>query len=125
MVQLNKINVTDFFLRLTGITAEDFSQHAIIDNSVSYIENRLAVDTLTESQQERCEYAAAVHAVYDYILTRNLTEKITVSQSGKVINQNYRDYSITAAYELKKSVFDSIKSLVGDDGFTFFTTEGK
>ena len=123
MLQLNKIKVTDYFLRLTGIPAEDFSQYAIIDNSVSYIENRLK-DTLSESQQERCEYAAAVHAVYDYILTRNLNEKIVVSQNGKVVNQAYQDYSITAAYELKKSVFDSIKDIIGDNSFTFFATEG-
>ena len=125
MIRLNQANIADYFMQLTGISADDFSQQAIIDNSARYIESRLIPEELTEEQQERCEYAAAVHGVYDYILTRNLAEKVLVSQNGNAVNQGYEDYSISAAFELKKSVLGSLGDIINNNSFSFFATGGK
>ena len=123
MSQLNSLNIKNHFRQLTGISEQEFSQQTIVDNAAKYIEKQLKYRELTEPQKERCEYAAAVCAVYEYVLARDLSERIVVTQDGRAV-QDFRDQgAVSAAFELKKAALDSISDLT-NDGFAFKSTGG-
>lgn len=121
---LNTENITGIFKQITGLTDDDFCQQKLISNSKSYVESRIIPRELSTEQTDRCEYAAAVHAVYDYTLEKLLSDRIVISQSGKAVSQYCENSMLEAAYSLKKSVFGSMKDLILDDGFTFETMGG-
>lgn len=124
MIQLNHLKIKNYFLKLTGITESEYNQESIVENAAEYIESRITRHMLSDSQAERCEYAAAVCAAYDYILSRNLEEKITVTQDGNAVYDYKDEGSVSAAYELKKSVLASINNLIGKDNFKFSAIGG-
>lgn len=124
MSKLDHSNITDYFLQLVGIPKEDFSRQDIIESSAEYVENLIIPEMLTQPQKDRCEYAAAVHGVYEYILTRSLTEKIVITQSGKAVYDSHDEGALSAAFALKKSVFASMKDLIRDNGFCFTSAGG-
>lgn len=124
MLQLNHLNIKKYFLKLTGITEENYDQENIIENSAEYIESRVSRHILSDSQVDRCEYAAAVCATYDYILSRNLKEKIAVTQDGRAIYDYKDEGAVSSAYELKKSVLESISNLIRKDDFKFSAIGG-
>ncbi|MGN1132843.1 MAG: hypothetical protein ACI4RN_00135 [Oscillospiraceae bacterium] len=123
MSQLSKANIIEIFLKLTGISKEEFNQQEIIESSAVYIESRLSGKTLSAEEKNRCEYAAAVCGVYEYILSRNLAEKIVVTQSGKAVSDYSDSNAVSAAYKLKQTVLSSISDLIGS-GFVFSTFGG-
>ncbi len=121
---LNTENITGIFKQITGLNDDEFCQQKLISNSKSYIEGRIIPRKLSADQASHCEYAAAVHAVYDYTLQKLLSDRIVISQSGKAVSQYRENSMLEAAYSLKKSVFGSMKDLIVDDGFIFETTGG-
>lgn len=124
MFRLNHYKIKEYFLKLTGITEESFAQQSILENAAEYIEHRITRRMLSEAQADRCEYAAAVCAAYDYILSRNLEEKIVITQDGNAVLDYKDDGSISAALELKKSVLDSIQNIIRTDNFSFSAIGG-
>ncbi|MGN1113982.1 MAG: hypothetical protein ACI4RC_02535 [Oscillospiraceae bacterium] len=123
MSQLSKANIAELFLKLTGISKEEFNQQEIIESSAVFIESRLGEKKLSAEDKSRCEYAAAVCGVYEYILSRNLAEKIVVTQSGKAVSDYSDSNAVSAAFQLRKTVLDSISDLIGG-GFIFSTFGG-
>lgn len=124
MLQLSKVKIKEHFLKLTGILNEDYEHDSYIENAAQFMESRITHRLLSETEVDRCEYAAAVCAVYDYILARNLGEKIFITQDGRAVYDYKDEGSISAAYELKKSVLQSISSIIDKENFKFSAIGG-
>lgn len=121
---LNSINIRTEFLKITKLSEDEFKFQSIIDNAQRYVEKRIIPESPDSEEIKCCEYAACAHAVYDYTLQNLLSERIIVTQLGRA-SSNYRENSvIKAAFSFRKSVFDSMKDLIRDDGFVFQVMEG-
>ena len=117
---LNSINIRTEFLKITKLSEDEFKFQSSIDNA----QKRIIPESPDSEEIKCCEYAACAHAVYDYTLQNLLSERIIVTQLGRA-SSNYRENSvIQAAFSFRKSVFDSMKDLIRDDGFVFQVMEG-
>lgn len=124
MPGLNLQNIKDDFLKITKLSQQEFELIHIIENAKRYVEKRIVPEDLSASEKIACEYAASAHAVYEYTLQNQLSEKIVLSAEGKA-EYGYREASIIqAAFAFRKSVFDSMRDLICDDDFVFRTMEG-
>ena len=123
-MQLNQEKIKEEFLKLTGIDEADYEQENLVENAAEFIENRLGRCLLSDSEVDRCEYAAAVCAVYDYVLARNLKEKVAVTQDGRAVFDYKDEGAVSAALALKKSALGSISSLIDRGNFKFSAIGG-
>ncbi|MBQ9376081.1 MAG: hypothetical protein IJU04_07095 [Ruminococcus sp.] len=124
MPVLNEQNIKADFLKITKLTQQEFNLMHIIDSAKRYVEKRIIPDYLSTSEQTACEYAACAHAVYEYTLQNQLSEKILLSNEGKAEYAHCDDGAVKAAFAFRKSVFDSVRDLVFDDNFVFRAMEG-
>lgn len=122
-MQLDRTKIKNYFIQLAGLDASEFSQQPIIENAAEYIEQRIIAEDMDVQQKSRCEYAAAVCAVYDYVLGRDLTERIVVTRDGRAVGDFSDEGTVSAAYKLKQSVLGSVKDLIGGD-FSFSAVKG-
>lgn len=123
MALLNAQNIRNGFLKITGLSEDEFKFQNIVDNAQRYVEKRIIPESPDSEEIKCCEYAACAHAVYDYTLQNLLSDRIIVTQLGRA-SSNYRENSvIQAAFSFRKSVFDSMKDLIRDDSFVFQVME--
>lgn len=122
-MQLDRTKIKSYFIKLSGLDASEFSQQPMIENAAEYIEGRITANELSAEQKARCEYAAAVCAVYDYVLGRDLSERIVVTRDGRAVDDFSDDGAVSAAYKLRESVLGSVKDLLGG-GFSFNAVKG-
>lgn len=104
MNYFNYDGVAENFMRITGISANDFAHSALLENAADYVVTHLSVspESLNENQLLLCEYAAAAVAVYDYAFELCLKDRPVMSENGNVTLRN-EDSSLLEKARLLRS----------------------
>ena len=104
MEYLDYENMVEQFLRITGLSSEDFQQEALIGSGAAAVMARLTVssDQLTDFQRGLCEYAAAAVAAYRFVSEKCLRERPVMSENGRVSFSPCDLEAVKAARELKE-----------------------
>ncbi|MBR1862787.1 MAG: hypothetical protein IJ806_01695 [Ruminococcus sp.] len=122
MHMLDPDNVKTMFMQLSG--CEDTrlgQQEALINSAISSLEERLDREKAVGEEIQRCEYAAACCAVYDYVCKECAAERTVATPVGKAAVREDRNYRIDAARELKLMALEEIRALCSGTDFMFFT----
>lgn len=123
-MNLNYDNTALMFAQLSGCGLSRVNNNQpIIENAIFMISNIIDTSAVRDCDMPRCEYAAAVYALYDFVCKEAAREKILVTQVGQADLNDDHKCRIDAAFKLKVSALDSIRDISKKSDFIFMTTE--
>lgn len=125
MINLDYNNILLTFQQLSGCTVEKINENLPLIDSAKYeIESIIDEKKVTQADFQRCEYAAAVAAFYDYICKQSVCDKIVVTESGNALKSEDYSQKIQAVLQLKNSALTNLREIAVDNDFFFKATEG-
>ena len=120
MISLDFTNVFDKFRTISGCDDEKISENiSLVEDEIFTLENLIDENRFDEKYRNKCEYAAAVSAFYNYLCKESAREKICLSEVGKVIINDDFSQKLSSAKELKKQALESISQIMVDNDFIF------
>lgn len=123
MAELSYDGIYEEFMRITGLSEDEFSYGSLIENASQYISSRLKsdIEELSEAQENLCVYAAAAVAVYDYAFEARLKRIQVLSENGSVISERPGTDIENTASKLRFTAIRQLASagLTDPDDFAF------
>lgn len=120
MVTLDFSNVLGKFSQISQCEFEGLSDVVpIVEQNIFALENLIDEDKFEERYRDKCEYAAAVCAFYDYLCREGAKERIIVTMSGTAAANEDVQKRVPYAEDMKDRALNAVSAVLKDKEFIF------
>lgn len=113
-------SITDIFQSISELPDSDVQNYGdTIADAADFIEKKLITVPVSEEDIQRCEYAAACVAYYDYTILSLMKEKRGITITGSATENFNHNERLEGARELRKNALTRISDLTKDMDFIF------